>query len=228
MKLACVRQSIFVIAAALAAQAHADTIVNTIAFTETLIVGTDTFETPGGSTLFTISGVGYSDSLSAVIAADLASNAPCGFCNSVPAGTPLPTEIQSTAFLIPQLSEFDFLTELTPDYVVVGGAGPAIAYPGGVSDSPTDFINTLVNAGGPGYSMVGTNATGIGNWSFNTGGFAPDGGLLEGTVTFDVFELDIVEQPAAATPEPSTPTLLGSGLLLILLFARRAVTGSTK
>lgn len=65
-------------------------------------------------------------------------------------------------------------------------------------------------------------------WSFNTGGFAPDGSLLEGTVTFDVFELDILEQPVTTTPEPSTLALLGSGLLLILIFARRVVTGGTK
>jgi hypothetical protein len=229
MKRSQVSQLIVVIAGctALAATAHADPIVNTIAFTETLLVGSDTVETLAGATLFTITGAGYSDSLSPVIAADFASNAPCNFCYSVLVGSPLPIQIQSTAFLIPQLSEYAFLTELTPDYVVVRSAGPAIAFSGGAADSPTDFINALVTAGGPGYSIVGApSASSIGNWSFDTGGFAPDGSLLEGTVTFDVFELDIVEQPVAATPEPSPIALLASGLLLILLFARRKAAGA--
>jgi hypothetical protein len=134
---------------ALSLTAHADTIVNTVAFTETLLIGTDTFEIPAGSQLFVINGVGYSGSLSPVIASGFASNAPCNFCFSVPAGSPLPIQIQSTAALIPEFSEYDFLTQVSPDYVVVGGAGPALAFPGGVSDAPTDFIGALVTAGRP-------------------------------------------------------------------------------
>ena len=51
--------------------------------------------------------------------------------------------------------------------------------------------------------------------SYTTGAIEPDGSLLEGTVTFDVFAESIVEQPVAATPEPSMLALAGLAMLLL-------------
>jgi hypothetical protein len=96
----------FLIAAgALTAKAHGALITNL--FTETIVIGTDTFEQADGSVLFTTNGVGYSDWLSPIIANDLATD------------PTIPTQVQSTTSLIPEVSELQFLTEQfggdTPD-----------------------------------------------------------------------------------------------------------------
>jgi hypothetical protein len=114
-------QSIFVVAGAvvLAANAHASPIVHTTSFDENIIIETDTFETSGGAVLFTTNGVGYSDWLSPNIASDLAGD------------STVPLQIQSTASLIAQASEYQFPAGPGPQYIVLGGVGPAILDPYG-------------------------------------------------------------------------------------------------
>ena len=210
------RRSLLVLAVALAANAHADPIINFTVFTETIVIATDTFETSSGTVLFTTNDIGYSDWLSPVVASDLAGD------------STLPAQVQSTASLIPQVSEYQFVTEQGPGYLVLGGVGPAIPDPYTVF--PVTVSDALAAASGPGYSIVGPeNATSIVSRSYSTGGFALDGStLVEGTVTFNVYDENIVERPVAATPEPSMFALLGSGFLMLVLFARRKAAGATK
>jgi hypothetical protein len=217
------RQSFFyksmflLVGVALTNRAYADPIVHNTVFSEVIVIETDVFETSGGTVLFTTNGVGYSDWLSPVIASYLAGD---------PA---VPGQIQSTVSLVTLASEYQFLAMPGPQYLVLDGVGPAIANPFADQNIGFDVGYALAAAGGPAYSIVGgPSATTVGAASHSTSALEPDGSVIEGTVNFAIYAEDIVEQPAAAVPEPSTLPLLGSGLLLILLFARRAVTGSTK
>jgi hypothetical protein len=192
----------------LALSAQSDPIVNTTDLNENVVVETDTFETADGSVLFTTNGVGYSSWLTPNIAADLA------------ADTTLPLQIQSTAFLIPQVSELEFLTNpITGNaYLVIDGAGPAIENQTGTEYLQLD--SELETAGGPGYSMIGSPiTTSVGVWSYSTSATEPNGSTLDGTVNFQVSDINIVEQPiGAATPEPSMAILLGAALCSLVLY----------
>jgi hypothetical protein len=118
-------------------------------------------------------GVGYSSWLSPNIAADLA------------ADTSLPLQIQSTASLIPQVSELEFLTNpITGNaYLVIDGAGPAIENQTGTEYLQLD--SELETAGGPGYSTIGSPITAtVGEWSYSTSATEPNGSTLDGTVNF--------------------------------------------
>jgi len=209
-------QSILVAAAgalALAPNAHASPIVNSTVFAETLVVETDLFETPGGTILFTTNGVGYSDWLSPIFAADLA------------ADLSIPSQIQSTASLVALAGEYQFLAEQGPNYIVLGGVGPAILDPFADQSIGFDVGYALAAAAAPGYSIVGSpGITSVGPHSYSTGAVEPDGSLLEGTVTFDIYDETIIEQPVS-TPEPTTLPLLASGLLLIILRKRGTQPG---
>ncbi|HEY3739475.1 MAG TPA: PEP-CTERM sorting domain-containing protein [Bryobacteraceae bacterium] len=57
--------------------------------------------------------------------------------------------------------------------------------------------------------------------TYDTGGLAPDNSLLEGTVTFDLIAVNMIEQPvnASATPEPPTIALLGLGVGMLIFAA---------
>jgi hypothetical protein len=209
--------TIFVLAAAVAlvANAQADPIVHTTNFSEEIVVVTDTFETSGGAVLFTTNGVGYSDWLSPFIASDLAGD------------STIPAQVQSTASLVAKASEYQVLAEQGPNYLVLNGAGPAMLDPFEDQDIALDVGYALTATGGPGYSMMGSPIiTSFGTRSYSTGAVEPDGSILEGTITFDVFGEGIVEQPVA-TPEPSMLALLGSVLMLIL-FVRRNAAGGIK
>jgi len=212
-------QCIFVFAGsvALAVSAQADPIVHTTQFDEDIVVITDTFETSAGTVLFTTNGVGYSDWLSPNIAADLSGD------------STVPAQIQSTAALAALASEYQFLAGQGPQYIVLDGIGPAILDP--LADYVTGFEvgYALAAATGPAYSIMGSPVfTTIGQSTYNDGTIEPDGSLLDGTVTFDVIHESIVEQPAAATPEPSLLALLGCGLLMLILLARRRAAGGIK
>jgi hypothetical protein len=206
------KRAIFVLAGAVAlcANSHADPVLHTTTFAEDIFIETDTFETSSGSVLFTTNGVGYTDWLSPIIAADLAGD---------PA---VPAQIQSTVSLVTLASEYQFLTEKGPQYIVFGGVGPAIVDPstGQNITVDEDFYRAMETAGGPGYSIVDVIPEHIVNVTYETGAIEPDGSIIDGTVTFFVAEESIVERPVVATPEPSMLAFACSGLLLIL-FARR-------
>src|SRR5580704_14891971 len=73
----------------------------------------------------------------------------------------------------------------------------------------------LAAAAVPGYSVVGGNSPQpVVNVSYTTGAIEPDGSLIDGTVTFDIVQENIVEQPAAV-PEPSTFALTIFGWLAL-------------
>jgi hypothetical protein len=201
-------QLIFLLAGAgLAANVHANPIVNNTVFSENIFIETDTIENPSGSALFTISGVGYSDWLSSIISGDFSVD------------STVPSQIRSTVAAVPQVSEYQFLSQQGPDYIVIG-AGPATS--GDHSTFPDDIDAAFEATGGPGYSITGTpSATTVGQWSYSTVSIAPDGSILEGTVNFDVVSVNIVEQPAAAAPEPATLALTASGLALVLASRKR-------
>ena len=167
--------------------------------------------------LFTLSDIGYSDWLSAVIAADLGGAIPCNQC---PPGTAPPLLGQTTASLIPQVSEYQFLTSQGPEAVLPGGFGPAILGPTG--DVTVDPLNALMSAGGPGYVTAGPEVpTSAGSYSYDTYAFEPDGSLLEGTVTFDVYDINLIEKPVAATAEPAALALFASGALAVIVAKQR-------
>ena len=188
---------------ALGSHARGDTIVHTTNFSEEIVIATDTYESASGNVLFTVSGVGYSDSLSPNIAADLA------------ADSELPTQISSTALLIPQVSEYQFLTGQGPSYFVPNDLGPAIKAStnnNNVQDlTPAGPYTFLYAAGGPGFAFTGDEyATAIRAESYSTGTVGPDGSIYQGTVTFAFLAVNIIEKPVAATPAalPSKNRLL--------------------
>jgi hypothetical protein len=211
-------RSIFVAAAvALGAMAQANPIVTTT-FEEDIVLATDTFEDSPGTVLFSTSGVGYSDWLSPIVGADLA------------ADPNVPVQVQSSAPLIVFASEFQFLAGQGPQYIVFGGLGPAVLDPNpiivaGVPSITVDVVHDLAAAGPPGFVTLGTEAIAvIGQATYETGGFAPDGTLLEGTLNFDLISENIVEQSASTTPEPSALVLLVSGLAFLGFMHRRGLS----
>ncbi len=206
-------QSILVIAgaAALSVNVQGDP-VQTTSFAIDALISTDTFETAGGAVLFTTAGVGYSEALSPGLVAKMA------------ADSTLPALIQSTLSLIPQVSDYDFLT-MTPvgisDYYVLNGVGPAsLGFTGNLF---SDVENALVAAGGPGYSPV----TPLDGSAVSAGGFIYTGitasvpSPWEGDIIVQAFDQNIVEKAPAAVPEPETLALLGAGMLTLITCARR-------
>jgi hypothetical protein len=194
--------------AALGTKAQAE--VST-AFTIDIVITTDTFETSGGTVLFTTSGVGYSDPLSPGMAAQVA------------ADSTLPLVVQSTASLIPELSDYDFLT-VTPsgisDYVVLGGVGPASL--GSTGDLFVDVADALVAVGGPGYSLITPLAgSAVLTWESVEIVSASEPEEIVGNIAVNVYDQNIIEQAPAAVPEPKTLALLGAGLLMLVIFGRR-------
>jgi hypothetical protein len=143
-------QSMFVIAgvAALGAKAQGETIQST-AFTIDIVVTTDTFETSGGTVLSTTSGVGYEVPLSPGLVSDMTEGL------AVSSSGALPSQVLSTLPLIPEVSDYDFLTVVptgNSDYIVLNGVGPAFL--GSTDNALVDVANALVAAGGPGYSLT--------------------------------------------------------------------------
>ena len=204
-------------AVALVANAHADPIVHNTVFSEIIVVETDTFETSGGTVLFTSDGVGYTDWLSPLIASYLASD------------PTVPGQIQSTVALVTLASEYQFLAGPGPQYLVLGGVGPAIPDTFADQDIGFDVGYALAAAAGPGYSIVGSpSVTTVGTASHSTAALEPDGSVIEGTINFAIYDESIVERPVAATPEPSMLALLGCGLVALICFARGKAAGGTK
>ena len=78
----------------------------------------------------------------------------------------------------------------------------------------------LETAGGPGYSTIGSPiTTSVGVWSYSTSATEPNGSTLDGTVNFQVSDINIIEKPiGAATPEPSMAILLGAALCSLVLY----------
>lgn len=194
--------------AALGAKAQGSQ-VQTTNFEIDVVITPDTFETSGGTVLFTTTGVGYDQALSPSIAADLAGDS----------AYPLP--VQSTAPLIPEVSDYDFLsepaTDFLQDYVVLGSVVSAPS----AQNVFMDVANALVAAGGPGYSLTAPlsgSATNTYTQTFVLSVSEPE--PWTGDIAIGVFDQNVVEQ-AAATPEPKTLAWLSAGLAMIIIFARR-------
>ena len=215
---------------ALGASAQADPIINFTNFTETIVYGTDTFDSSGGTVLSTIQFVAWSDELPADIASDIAGDP--SFLTSVPTGAMNPLyDPAATAFIKSSASQVAFATDLQflsgqlPNVFLTSASGAV--YVGSPSDvtTPEVFLDTLF----PGYvAETPLSAYTLGSGSYNTGALDGPDTLLEGTTTFDAFELQIVSTPVAAAPEPSMPALAGSGLFLLVLLARRKAAGGPK
>jgi hypothetical protein len=204
--------------------AYAGPIIAFSNFTENVVYGTDTFENSGGTVLSTVQFVGWSDELPADIAGEIAGDPafplpPHNVTNplSDPAAI---TFIQSTVSQFALTTDLAFLTGPLPS-VFLTSATPNV-YIGSPSDVtlPESFLQTLF----PGFVVTyPVSAYSLGTATYNTGALDTSiNTLYEGTVTFDLFELDMVSQPAAATPEPSTLLLFGAGGLVLLLAAPRA------
>jgi PEP-CTERM motif-containing protein len=208
--------------AALGAKAQGTPIQST-AFAVDVVITTDTFETAGGAVLFTTSGVGYNENLSPSMAADIA------------ADTTLPLQVQSTASLIPQVSDYVFLTEtpseIGPDYFVLDGVGPAIAGTGNQQGNLfVDVADALIAAGGSWYSLTMPLAdvpllAGPSDIYAVTGSGGDPDVTWVGDIAINVYDQNIVEQAPAAVPEPSTLAFLSAGLLTLIIVGRRKAVG---
>jgi hypothetical protein len=226
-------QSIFVLAGAVALcpNAQADPIVSFTAFSELIVYGTDTFETSGGAVLSTIQFVGWSDEIPSDIASEIAgdpsflASAPTNSTNPLydPAATAF---IKSSASQVALASDLQFLTGQLPN-VFLTSASPTV-YVGSPSDigAPEPFLETLF----PGFAVDDpVSVYTLGSGSFTTGALdASDNTLIDGTATFDAFELGLVSKPVAATPEPSMLALIGACLLPLICFARRRAAGGSQ
>lgn len=204
------------------AVAHADPIIVTNQFTENIVYGTDTFETSGGAVLSTVQFVGWSDEIPADIAGDIAGDPSFPVTQpfesnplSDPAGVAF---IQSTVSQAALTTDEAFLTGQLPNVFLTSATPSAFVGSPGDIETPESFLETLF----PGFVVTyPVSVYSLGASTYNTGALDTSiNTLYEGTVTFDVFELDMVSQPAAATPEPSTLVLLSIGALGLLLAAR--------
>jgi hypothetical protein len=102
---------------------------------------------------------------------------------------------------------------------VLGGVGPAFL--GSTASVGVDVGLALEAAGGAGYSIISATPITVGSMSYTTGGLAPGGDVVDGAVTFDVYDINYVEQPVAGVPEPPAVALLGSDLLALISLPRR-------
>jgi hypothetical protein len=186
-------------------------IVTFHSFDEVIIYVTDTFETAGGTPLFATNGVAYSDSLSPMIASQMS------------ADSTLPIQVRSTAGLIPEVSEYQFVTAQGLTYVLLNGTAPAIVDPSGDYDS--DAGNALVAAGGAAFASIGSPIyITSGRQSYTTFGLSDDGSTeVIGAATFDIFEETIIER-ALVTPEPGPCASIAIGLLILIHVVRRGTS----
>ncbi|HEY1683402.1 MAG TPA: hypothetical protein VGG19_01450 [Tepidisphaeraceae bacterium] len=170
---------------AAAARVSAGT-VGFISFDESITLGTDVFETPGGPV--TTTAVGITTWLSPTAAADLA------------ADPTVPAQLQGALSAFPQVSDYEFLTEQGPNYIVLNDIGPAIN--DGSGDLTIDVPAALATAGGSDYAVTNVVTSFIGVFSYTFYAFDQNGDEEVGTVNFNVGNVSETEQQIV--PEPST------------------------
>jgi hypothetical protein len=192
----------------LVASAHATT-VNFTTFDEQIVYGTDTLENPSGTVIETLQHAGWGTEIPSDIAADFSDLA-----TLIPVYPSAAAFIQSTASQAALITDLDFLTaDASPTTVEVWSGGPPVI---GVAD----VANSAEVAGAlyPGYSLVSASTPiTLGQVSYTTGASENPTTAIEGTVTFNLYEIDLVERQIASVPEPSTLLLSGA---VVLLFAR--------
>jgi len=184
-----------------AACVHASPIVVSTSFDEVIITGTDTFETAGGSVISTLQYVAFSDELPSDIAADL--------INQSWAPSPYSADISRILASLPQATLTDDLTFLTTQLpnVYIPSVGPTlIGQPANISD-----ISGLY----PEFPVVFSSPATIGVVSYSTGAFESSTTIIDGTVTFDIYEVDYVQQQSSAIPEPASYLYVLFGAVLI-------------
>ncbi|HEY1684729.1 MAG TPA: hypothetical protein VGG19_08205 [Tepidisphaeraceae bacterium] len=183
----------------------ADASVTTTAFSEFLVYGTDTFESSGGSVISTAQYVYWGGEIPADIADNIATDP--NFSASDPAAK---ASIQSTASEAALTNDLDFLT----DWPGSTSPLPDVFY---TNASPTVFTGSFENTIPPGdYSAAFpaftvssvAPAVSIGIFTYGTGAMDSSGNIIDGTINFDTYEIDVVERPV---PEPS-----GLGLMIDL------------
>lgn len=190
-----------------AACAHATTIVESTSFEETIVTGTDTFETANQSPISTLQYVAFGSEIPADIESDLVDqtwNNPGYAADFARIAASAPQAVLTT--------DLAFLTAQQPNVYIPSSGPTLVGQPANISD-----ISGLY----PGFSVVSYIATTIGTVSYSTGAFVSSNTIIDGTVTFDIYEVDYVEQESAA-PEPVSILLSIPGLAIIFVAARRS------
>lgn len=190
-----------------AANAHASPIVVSTSFDETITTGTDTFETAGGSVLSTLQYVGWSDEIPSDIEADLISQV-----WNTPAYASDISRILGSAPQATLTNDLAFLTTQLPNVYVPSNGPTLIGQPSNVGD-----ISGLY----PGFPVVTSNPQTIGVVSYSTGAFESSNTVIDGTVTFDIYQVNYVQQQNSAVPEPASYLYPIVGAAFLRLAKRR-------
>ncbi|HEY1683400.1 MAG TPA: PEP-CTERM sorting domain-containing protein [Tepidisphaeraceae bacterium] len=189
----------------LAAPLKANTVFAT--FQQQIIYGTDTLEDPSGTVTGAVQYVAWGGEITPNIALDF-QNDPT-LLPGYPAAT---TAIQASASAAALTDDLTFLTEGAVDTNVVwadNGNAPVVGV-SNVADQAEIAValypeDSLVSASPP---------LTLGQAVYSTGAIENPDTIIEGTVTFNIFELDFTARQTSV-PEPSSLLSAGAGLLMI-------------
>lgn len=175
-------------------------------FEQEIIYGTDTLQDPSGTVIGAVQYVAWGGEIAPDIATDF-QNDP----TLLPAYPAAAAAIQASANAAALTDDLTFLTEgnISTNVVWASNGNAPVVGVSNVADQ-AEIAAALY----PGDSLVSTSPPlTLGQAVYSTGAFENPTTIIEGTVTFNIYELDFTARQTSV-PEPSSSLLCATGLLV--------------